>query len=171
MVHTIFTVYTREARSTFTCIWFSSCISAVSSVVTRIGITCIIYIHKNSLKIHISLYNNQRCQFESSSWQCVLYTTLYDKVCKWLVTGRWFSPCTQVSSTNKTDRHDITEILLKVSLNTITFPLKGSMQRVACVVEWLTSLTSIKKFSEMYHLSGFARRYPTQVSRFLEIYL
>jgi hypothetical protein len=30
-----------------------------------------------------------------------------------------FSPGTQVSSTYKTDRHDITEILLKVSLNTI----------------------------------------------------
>jgi hypothetical protein len=29
-----------------------------------------------------------------------------------------FSPGTPVSSTNKTDRHDITEILLKVSLNT-----------------------------------------------------
>ena len=29
----------------------------------------------------------------------------------------WFSP---VSSTNKTDLHDITEILLKVALNTIT---------------------------------------------------
>ena len=33
--------------------------------------------------------------------------------------GRWFSPGTLVSSTNKTDRHDITEILLKVTLNTI----------------------------------------------------
>jgi hypothetical protein len=32
---------------------------------------------------------------------------------------QWFSPGTQVSSTNKTDRHDITEILLKVALNTI----------------------------------------------------
>jgi hypothetical protein len=29
--------------------------------------------------------------------------------------GRWFSPGTPVSSTNKTDRHDITEILLKQS--------------------------------------------------------
>ena len=29
------------------------------------------------------------------------------------------SPCPPVSSTNKTDRHDITEILLKVALNTI----------------------------------------------------
>jgi len=32
------------------------------------------------------------------------------------VAGQWFSP---VSSTNKTDSHDITEILLKVALNTI----------------------------------------------------
>ena len=31
----------------------------------------------------------------------------------------WFSPGRPVSSTNKTDRHDITEILLKVALNTI----------------------------------------------------
>jgi hypothetical protein len=47
----------------------------------------------------------------------VLNTTLCDKVCQRLATGQWFSP---VSSTNKTDRHDITEILLKVALNTIT---------------------------------------------------
>ena len=32
-------------------------------------------------------------------------------------TGQWFSSGTPVS--NKTDRHDITEILLKVALNTI----------------------------------------------------
>jgi len=36
------------------------------------------------------------------------------------VAGLWFSPGTPVSSTNKTDHHDITEILLKVELNTIT---------------------------------------------------
>ena len=35
------------------------------------------------------------------------------------MTGRWFSPGTPFSSTNKTDHHDITEILLKVTLNTI----------------------------------------------------
>ena len=34
--------------------------------------------------------------------------------------GRWFSPGTLVSSTDKIDRHDIAEILLKVALNTIT---------------------------------------------------
>jgi hypothetical protein len=49
------------------------------------------------------------------------------KFCQWLATGRqgrWFSPSTPVSSTNKTDRHDITEILLKVALNTINLPFK-----------------------------------------------
>jgi hypothetical protein len=50
----------------------------------------------------------------------VLDTTLCDKVCQWLATDWWFSPDTLVSCTNKTDRHDITEILLKVALNTIT---------------------------------------------------
>jgi hypothetical protein len=39
---------------------------------------------------------------------------------KVIVAGRSFSP---VSSTNKTDRHDITEILLKVALDTITLTL------------------------------------------------
>jgi hypothetical protein len=56
----------------------------------------------------------------------VLDTTLCDEVCQWLATGWSSSPGTPVSSTNKTDRHDttdyhdITEILLKVALNTIT---------------------------------------------------
>jgi hypothetical protein len=40
-------------------------------------------------------------------------TTLCYKVCQWLATGRWFSLGTPVSSTNKTDHHDITEILWK----------------------------------------------------------
>jgi hypothetical protein len=38
-------------------------------------------------------------------------TTLCDKVCQWLVAGQWFSPGTPVSSTNKTDCHEITKIL------------------------------------------------------------
>jgi hypothetical protein len=50
---------------------------------------------------------------KSCSWRGVHDTTLYDKVCQWLATGWWFSPGPPVSSTNKTDRHDITEILLK----------------------------------------------------------
>jgi len=54
----------------------------------------------------------------------VLDTTLCDKVCQWLVVGRWFSPGTPLSSTNKTTRHDISEVLLKVVLNTISLNIK-----------------------------------------------
>ena len=47
-------------------------------------------------------------------------TTLCDKVCQWLATGWWFSLLwSLVSFTNKTDHHNIAEILLKVALNTI----------------------------------------------------
>jgi hypothetical protein len=49
-----------------------------------------------------------------------LDTTLYEKVCQRLAAGRWFYMGTSVPSTKKTDRHDITEILLKVALNTIS---------------------------------------------------
>ena len=43
-------------------------------------------------------------------------TTLCDTVCQWFWIGRCFSPGPPVSPTNKTDCHDITEILL--ALNT-----------------------------------------------------
>jgi hypothetical protein len=49
--------------------------------------------------------------------RCVLDTTLCDKVYQLLATGLWFSPGTPVSSTNKTDHYDTTEMLLKVALN------------------------------------------------------
>jgi hypothetical protein len=45
---------------------------------------------------------------------------LCDKVCQCLVADPWFFLDTAVSSTSKTDCHDITEILLKVAFNTIT---------------------------------------------------
>jgi hypothetical protein len=61
----------------------------------------------------------KHCEFQSRV-RGVLDTTLCDKVCQLLAAGRWFSPGTLVSSTNKTDCHDIAEILLKLALNTIT---------------------------------------------------
>ena len=70
----------------------------------------------------IGTYQHKSCEFEPHSWLGVLDTTLYDKVCWWLATGRWFSKGTLVSSTNKNERHDIAEILLKVALNTINLP-------------------------------------------------
>ena len=40
----------------------------------------------------------------------ILDTTLCDKVCQRLAAGRCYSPGTPVSSTNKTDHRDLTEI-------------------------------------------------------------
>jgi len=40
-----------------------------------------------------------------------------DKVYQLLAHGWWFSPVTPASSTTKTGRHDIVEILLKLALN------------------------------------------------------
>ena len=59
--------------------------------------------------------------FEPRSWRGVLDTTLLIMLQSLSVTWdrSWFSPGIPVSSTNKTDCHDITEILLKVALNTI----------------------------------------------------
>jgi hypothetical protein len=40
-----------------------------------------------------------------------LDATLCDKVCQLRAAGQWFSPGTPLFSINKTDRHDIAEIL------------------------------------------------------------
>ena len=49
---------------------------------------------------------------------CTRLAAASDKVYQLLAHGRWFSPGTPASSTTKTGRHDIAEILLKVALNT-----------------------------------------------------
>jgi hypothetical protein len=49
---------------------------------------------------------------------CTRLAPASDKVYQLLSHGRWFSPGTPASSTTKTGRHDIAEILLKVALNT-----------------------------------------------------
>jgi hypothetical protein len=68
-----------------------------------------------------------------------------DKVYQLLVHGRWFSPRTPVSSTTKTGRHNIAEILMKVAFNTInqsiksiTFCIKNSL--LPCKYNHLTKL-------------------------------
>jgi hypothetical protein len=74
--------------------------------------------------INAYLYN--QCLWPLTLWvriplrRGVLDTTFCGKVCQWLAGCRWFSPGTPVSPTNKTDHHDIAEILLKVVWNTIT---------------------------------------------------
>ena len=49
----------------------------------------------------------------------IYYIYILYKVYQLLAHGRWFSPGTPASSTTKTGRHDIAEILLKVALTTI----------------------------------------------------
>jgi hypothetical protein len=48
---------------------------------------------------------------------CTRLAAASDKVHQLLAHGRWFSPGTPASSTTKTGRHDIAEILLKVALS------------------------------------------------------
>jgi hypothetical protein len=50
---------------------------------------------------------------------CTRLANASDKVYQLLAHGRRFSPSTPSSSTTKTGRHDIVDILLKVALNTI----------------------------------------------------
>ena len=57
---------------------------------------------------------------------CTRLAAASNKVYQLLAHGRWFSPGTAASSTTKTGRHDITEILLKVALNT-TNQIKSSI--------------------------------------------
>ena len=59
----------------------------------------------------------------------MLDTTLCDKDCQGLAASRWFSTGILVSFTNKTDRHDITELLLKVVLDTIPLILYSSQAK------------------------------------------
>jgi len=79
----------------------------------------------------------------------VLDTTLCDKVCQWLVAGRWFSPGTLVFFTNKTNCHDITEILLKVALH----PNPWTLQRVhnirACIKKYFHQRVPFKTMYRM----------------------
>ena len=61
-------------------------------------------------------------------WECYENKWFYMKYIgkylqQWLAAGLSFSPGTSVSTTNKTDRHNIFEILVKVALNTIALTL------------------------------------------------
>ena len=61
----------------------------------------------------ISVCHHWSCDFESNSGE--VYSMQHDAG-QWLAAGRWFSPPTPFSSTNKTDHHDITEIDPFISL-------------------------------------------------------
>jgi hypothetical protein len=56
----------------------------------------------------------QLCKLQKG---CTRLAAASDKAYQLLVHGRWFSLGTPASSSTKTGRHDIAEILLKVTLN------------------------------------------------------
>ena len=97
------------------------------------------YIHtKNVNKNNIFEQNKLVKMVQKLHWLFKFYpgkqmynakTTNSDKVYQWFATCWWFSPGTPISSTNKTDRHNVTEILLKVALNTITITPKITKYR------------------------------------------
>ena len=73
---------------------FTCCVTHIMiSCSIHLDLIMIIMVMKRSNKLSTGIYNN-------------------------LVSDRWFSPGSPVCSTNKTDCHDITEIFLKVALNT-----------------------------------------------------
>ena len=75
------------------------------------------------------LLNNSYKPITNTAWvrarlcklqkECTRLAAASDKVYQLLAHGWWFSPGTLASSTTKTGRHDIAEILLKVALYTI----------------------------------------------------
>ena len=85
------------------------------------------------------------------------------------VAGLWFSPGTQVSSTNKTDRHDTIKMLLKVVLNTITiyFDRGGSIKEGHFgfrhfVCEFYRRMDTVGMFEKFIKL--FITMYPLHVN-------
>ena len=86
------------------------------------------------------------CEFEFD-------TTLCDKVCRWLTAGGRFF---RVSPPNKIDRHDITEVLLKVALNIIALSycvLKLLVFLLLCLSQFRTLI-----FNFIYILFNECRR-------------
>jgi hypothetical protein len=110
------------------------------------------------------------------TWWGIL-DTLFDTVCQWL------SPGTPVSSINKTDRHDIIEILLKVALNTINQSnqpsfhkslqilnlVKSSRIRIICLFLLLLIMIllskTIFKNSKNYQVSHWTQQRTTNLTR------
>jgi hypothetical protein len=97
--------------------WVYRCLSSLLATSSLPDISYSIGLPNNSYKpitntawVRARLYKLQK--------GCTRLTTASDKVYQLLAHGRWFSPGTLASSTTKTGRRDIDEILLKVALNT-----------------------------------------------------
>jgi len=106
----------------------------ISSVCLSIQVYVHLYVHHiiqkgpgGSMSYVVGLPNNSYNPilrgftpgFVNNKKGCTQLAAASDQVYQLLAHGRWFSTGTLASSTTKTSRHDIAEILLKVALNTI----------------------------------------------------
>jgi hypothetical protein len=73
------------------------------------------WVRSLDLTAHTAWARAQLCKLQK---RCTRLAAASDKVNQLLAQGRWFSPGTPASSTTKTGRHNIAEILMKVALNT-----------------------------------------------------
>ena len=107
----------------------------------------------------ISAYHHWSCEFESCYGKVYSIQHYVIKFVSDHATGRWFSLGTPVSPTNKTDRHNTTEILLKVALYTITltlthdhFPTTFSEEYLFCVFTFFHSPVVPQLFAGLFHV-------------------
>ena len=70
---------------------------------------------------------------------CTRLAAASDKVYQLLAHDRWFSPGTPASSTTKTGRHDIAEIMLKVALSTKN-EIKSNQPILCKIVKYIDQL-------------------------------
>jgi hypothetical protein len=87
---------------------------------TRAGLEPTVYYTRGSKHYAIDTVlkniRDQPCKLQKG---CIRIAAASHKVYELPAHGQWFSPGTPASSTTKTGRHDIAEILLKVALSTI----------------------------------------------------
>ena len=91
----------------------------------------LVFVYFRSMKKH-KLFRepfSEHCKLQKG---CTRITTASDNVYQLLAHGRWFSPGTPASSTTKTGRHDLAEILLKVALK--HQKSKSKSNRLPCLV-------------------------------------
>jgi hypothetical protein len=90
-----------------------------------------------------------------------------DKVYQLLAHGRWFSPGTPASSTTKTGRYDIAEILLKVVLNTKN-KKKIKKNRMTILIYLMVSSTVFPSYSTRDFVFILAFLLPWRVIRVVD---
>ena len=91
---------------------------------------------------------------------------------QWLVAGWWLSLWNPVSSTNKTDRHDITEILLKVVLTTITLtPSQSSSIYISFQIHIFQDVDNNFSYWQSFALHTIVREKTNMYKIFQHLYL